>query len=111
MVWLRQLYLGELIRGRADQARREIEEGKYPWNVYLVILPENRHNELEIVSAQRLRIPYVRAHIPVIAGLAFGQEEAAIVVRNIVQDTVDHTGGADVRGYLSGAESVQDPAQ
>lgn len=100
MVWYKNLYLGELIRRRAEDTRREIDAGKYPANVYLVVLPENVHSELEIISAQRLRIPYVRTHIPMAVGLAFGQEEAVIVARNIVQDTVDHTGGADVRSYL-----------
>ena len=106
MVWYSDLYTGKLISPEKDKVRHSIEAGTYPAGVYLLVIPGNEENQLEIFKAGELRHSYVRRHLLMIAGIAFTKEEAKGLAQRIVQDTVNERGDADVRAFLLNKAAV-----
>ena len=103
LVWYKTLYLGDTVKKKADRIRKRIDRKKYqPGDIKVITLASNPQNLLDIVPANELRQPYLRANCPPIVGLAGGQQEAIEIVRQIVEDTYRQRGDTKVREYLHG---------
>ena len=101
MVWYQNLYVGRLISPRKDKVIDEIDQGRYPAFVYLLIIPESRSSQLEIICASELWHDYIREHCLLIVGLAQGKTEAVSLLEQLMQDVFRDRKDADVRAWLS----------
>lgn len=101
MVWYQNLYVGRLISPRKDKVIDEIDHGRYPAFVYLLIIPESRSSQLEIIRASELSHDYIREHCLLIVGLAQGKTEAVSLLEQLMQDVCRDRKDADVRAWLS----------
>lgn len=101
MEWHKRLYLGATAKKKKDILIQKIEEGKTPFNVYLVTLSGNGKNQLEIIASWNLKFWYTRENCPCIVGLACGEAEAQDLVLEIVREVYEKTGKADLRAYFA----------
>lgn len=74
---------------------------KSHFGVYAIVLATNEKDLLDVISAFFLKdARYHKKNIEVV-GLAIGRDEAFEVVRDIITEVYDKTGGFDVRGFFS----------
>lgn len=100
MYFYKHLYVSGRIRN-PEQAKRKLRRNAGQLLLYVVTLcGEEEGNQLAIMHSAFLQQPYYKKNPPLILGLASGRWDAVELVRQIVQETYDHTGGADVRAYL-----------
>lgn len=100
MKWYKNLYIGERAREKRYRIIWKTSHGKLQNNVYLLTLPSNEANQLDIISANLLLQPYYKKKSIWIAGIAIGKDEAVELLIQIVQDALLETGQASVKEYL-----------
>lgn len=100
MKWYKNLYVGS----QAFEKRRKIiwktGHRKLQHNVFLLTLPSNEKNQLDIISANLLLQPYFKKRDVAIVGIAIGKDEAVELLIQLVQDVYVETGQASIREYL-----------
>ena len=106
MKWYRELYVGDKARRRQGEIVAAVSEGRQLRDVYLLTLPCNPVNTLEIVPAWTFRQKMLRDRTPMVIGLADGYREALALTETIIADTCRETGGTRVCDYISGRESL-----
>ncbi len=101
MVWYKNLYTSESISDSdARQIRRKMKLRGFVPDIYVITLPSNTQNLLDIIPTWNFRLKgYPKREIRII-GLAWGYDEAVDLVRRIVQEVYDATGGVDIVDYL-----------
>lgn len=102
--WYKNLYKGDTVKRKAPEIIRKVNHGKLLFDIYLVTIASNQENLLEIISANQLRQKYIRQNCPEIVGIADTYWEALEVVMQIVTETYQKQGDADVRRYLESRE-------
>jgi hypothetical protein len=104
MKWLRGLYLGERAKKSKYKVFGRIRRNRFQLNTYLIALSDNPSNLLDLFSANLLNQPYYKKKKNTknlyIVGLAVGYDEGLEVVRQIIDDVYQNTGGFDIRGFL-----------
>lgn len=100
MDWYSELYLGEKAKNKKEELIRMIESGKTPVNTYLLTLPADEVNQLEILPAWDLKIWHEGKKCPMIVGLACGKKEAVLLVQRIAEDVLQKTGGVRLREFF-----------
>ena len=102
MKWYNNLYLSAELAPEAKKVIRKIKKESYTPDVYLITIARTPGNLLEIIpSYELLQKGYPKEEILVI-GLSYGWLEAAELVREIVDEVYQVTGGLDVKSYLRG---------
>lgn len=100
MKWYDDLYVGESIRHEVDKIKWKIKHNAGQINIYVIVLASNPQNLLDIIPAQELmQKGYPKQDIHVI-GLAFGMEEAQLVVKQIIDEVYQETKGFQILPYL-----------
>jgi hypothetical protein len=91
MKWYRKLYLGE-----------NAKMNRFSIDTYLITLPSNDENLLDVFQANMLLQPYYKKadRDIFVIGIANGKDEAYEVVRDIIDDVYSHTGAFDIKKYL-----------
>ncbi len=105
MNWYPGLYVGKNAEKKKETLIRKIESGKTPVNTYLLTLPSGENNQLEIIPAWNMKFWYNKKSCPMIVGLGCGRSEMIDLVRQILQESLDRTGSADLRKYLEDRKS------
>ena len=104
MVWYKNVYLGDNAKKEKSTIVARTEGRRFQFDVYLITLPSNPYNLLEMFSANELIQPHFKkkeAHKDIyIVGIAKGYDEALEVMGAVLTDTYNNTGGFDVAGYL-----------
>jgi hypothetical protein len=104
MKWLRGLYLGEKAEAAKYKVFGRIRKNRFQLNTYLIALSDNPSNLLELFSANVLNQPYFKKKKNTkdlyIVGIAIGYKEGLEVIRQIIDEVYQNTGGFDIRGYL-----------
>ena len=100
MRYLKDLYVSEELKGREEEIIEHLEKKEFQFRVYLIALPENERNQLEIYHSGMLNQTWYREKDVFVVGLAKGYLQALELVRKIAQETVDKTGNADIRQYI-----------
>ena len=102
MKWYNNLYLSSEMESESKKVIRKIKRGAFTPDVYLITIAQTPGNLLEIIpSYELLQKGYPKEEIHVI-GLSFGWLEAVELVREIVDEVYQVTGGVDVISYLRG---------
>ena len=93
MKWYGKLYVG-------PEAAKKQSKIIWKLNIYLVTLASNGKDLFDILPSHLLKQKALRRNLPMIVGIAVGYEEAVDLVVGIVEETIQKTGGTDVRQYL-----------
>ena len=91
--WYKNLYVGDTAKKKQKKWMRRIENKKAVPGVWLLTLPSNQQNNLDV-------IPAVRRNCPMIVGLAVSREEAFELVEAIALETYRETGEVKIREWL-----------
>lgn len=83
-----------------------LEHGAGSFRLYLVTLSTSPHMQLDIVAAAALKQRGLRKRLPMIVGVASSYADAVDMVAAILQEVLEKTGGADIRGYLEKSADV-----
>ena len=103
MYFYKNLYVGPSIDD-PEKVKRKLISGAGQFTIYVIALspsvPGPGSNQLEILHSANLQQPYYTQYPPFIIGIAAGRSEAVDLVRDLVQESYEHTGSGDVRAYL-----------
>ena len=91
MKWYRGLYMGEGARKAKYKVLGHVVKKKFSFDTYLITLPSNTSNILDIYSANVLLQPHFKKK---------GRDEAYELVRDIVDEVYKNTGGFNISRYL-----------
>lgn len=100
MTWYKDLYAGESVVHKTKEIKWKIRHNAGQLFVYVIALPSNKENLLDIIPARELMqrwYPKKNLHI---IGLAGGYDEALTVAASIVDEVYRQTGTFAVREYL-----------
>ena len=67
--------------------------------------------QLQFFHSIFLQQDLIRAHCPMILGIAEGRMEAVRIVQDIVEETVRETGGLDILSYLASSDARIHPRE
>ena len=88
--WYKNLYVGDTAKKKQKKWMRRIENKKAVPGVWLLTLPSNQQNNLDVIPADLLLQPAVRRNCPMIVGL----------VEAIALETYRETGEVKIREWL-----------
>jgi hypothetical protein len=108
MNWYSNLYTGKTAEKKKESLIRKIEDGKAPFDTYLLTLPASEDNQLEVIPAWNLKFWYNRSVCPLIVGIGIGRKEMTDMICQIVQEVLEKTGTTDLRGYLEEAHRASE---
>ncbi len=100
MQWAKNLYLTEGTAKKKDIIIKKANRGIGMFRIYFVTLASNEENLFDIFHAAHLKQPAFYRQNPFVVGIAEGKEEAAELVRRMIDDIYRETGGFQVREYF-----------
>ena len=101
MEWYQELYTGESIQGKTEIIKWKVIHNAGQLQIYVIALASNPKNLFDIIPAWELMQKHYPKQKLMIIGLAWGWNEAVDVVKQIVTEVYENTGGFDIRNYLS----------
>lgn len=101
MKWYKDLYVGYNLLERKQEVVQKVIEGKIQFNIFVIALPENGYDTLEIYPSHVLTQNYYKMCEMMILGICYGKEEALDMMKLIIDDCMEETGSVDVRKYIS----------
>ena len=101
LTWYVHLYVGEKAKKQVRKTMGRINKRKPTPGVYLLTLPHNQKNVMEIVSTSVLLQETAHMRCPQVIGIARGKEEAYALMQRILKDTYANTGSFQVERYLN----------
>lgn len=101
MKWYKNLYVGKYAAKRKNKIKRKVNRGVGMVDTYLITLPSNSSNLLDILPSWSMKWAFIRKSCPMIIGIADGYEEAAYLVGTIVLDVYKKTGTFDIETYIN----------
>ncbi len=94
--WYRSLYWG----GKEEALRKSLLDGKLHPRLYLLVLPSNRKNLLDILPQPMLFQEHYRRIPLYVVGACFGREEAMELAGRIILEAYRTTGSPRVDRFL-----------
>ena len=108
LVYYPRLYVSEGInREKLEKLKKDLSARPHKAGVYLLALPGNASDQLEIYESKYLRQKYYDRHPLHVIGIAENYEKAVGIVEQIAKETWAARGDAGLREYLmAGMESA-----
>ena len=100
MRWYEDLYVGYNLLDKKRQVIRIIKNGKPQLNKYVITLPQNDYDTLEIYPSNILNQKWYRDSDMVVVGITEGMEEAMDMIQLIIMDCLNDTGEVKVKKYI-----------
>lgn len=97
--WVSNYYAGCSIQ-KPEELKSKINSGAFLPGVYLLTLPRNPDNILEIIPALSLMQRPVYDLCPVVIGVASGKEEAMDLACGIIGEVYEKTGSFHMEEYV-----------
>lgn len=94
------LYVSEDIKNTA-KIKRKLKIGSGSLSIYVIAI-NNGNNQLEYFHNALLRQKALHYHNLTVVGLANSESDCLHIIERIMQDTLDETGGYDMKSYLIG---------
>jgi len=110
MKFVTPLYIGEQATQMKGTIIRGLKEGRAPFGSYVLALPLNDNDQLDILPAGMLSLPYFKDKTITIVGIAFGKSDAVKLVAYIVSEAIKQIGKADILEFLKERQRKQDKA-
>ena len=101
LTWYGHLYVGEKAKRQVRRTMGRINKRKPTPGIYLLTLPRNGRNVMEIVSTAVLLQETAHIRCPKVIGIARGREEACVLMQKILKETYADTGGFCIEKYLN----------
>lgn len=101
MRWYENIYVGTNAEKTKIQIIEKIKSHKPQLDVFILTLPSNENNILDIFHSTILLQSYYKDKDYDIIGIAKGYKEALEIMTQIVMDTYHDTGGFHVKEYLA----------
>lgn len=100
MRWYNDLYVGYNLLDKKRQVIRKIKNGRAQINKYVIALPFNDYDVLDIYPSYVLTQKWYKDSDMVIVGIAEGMEEAMDMVQLVIMDCLNETGEIKVKQYI-----------
>lgn len=100
MRWYNNLYVGEKAGRRKRKIISYAKRNKPQMGIYMITLPINDDNSLEIYPSYILLQKYYKNKNLMIVGIGEGREEALTVMQDIIMDCYNATGQFLVRKMI-----------
>lgn len=100
MRWYKDLYVGYNLLDTKRQVIRKIKNGRQQFNKYVITLPLNDYDVLEIYPSHVLTQKRYMDSDMVIVGITEGMEEAMDMMQLIIMDCLNATGNVRVKDYI-----------
>lgn len=100
MKWDKNLFIGEKVEDSIWKIKWKIKHNVGQLKIYLLHVPLNSTNQLEIIHSTMLLSKHYPKHRLYIIGIAQGYEEALELVCTIAKQTYQATGTADMKNYI-----------
>lgn len=104
MKYYKHLYISEGLEKKKEKVIKRMDAGKMPLSLYLILLPECAHNQLEIISSKCLRQPGYPKKDRFVVGIAKSYDEAVDMIENLTKTVYADTGDAKLRDYILAKE-------
>lgn len=101
MIWYDKLYVSENIEKKTEKIKWKIQHNAGLLQMYVITLPQNEENLLEIISTKELMQKNYPKKNLVVVGIAKGYEQAVTVAATIIIETMNELGSTNVKKYLS----------
>ncbi|MBO5198996.1 MAG: hypothetical protein J6B85_10820 [Lachnospiraceae bacterium] len=95
------MYFGDNVKKKHRRIMHQIEHGRFVSGIFCITFASNEANLFDILEAKELLFPYYKKRDVHIVGLAKGRDEACLLVRDMIDEIYQETGGFDVRKYFS----------
>jgi len=96
-----KLYTGEKIdQKKLNRIKRNIRQGRGRFDLYLISLSNNGHDQLDIIHNSMFKQKLYRRFDIRVVGLATSYDEATSLVMSMLDDTIKSTGGVDMKSFL-----------
>ena len=105
MRWYEDLYVGYNLLDKKRQVIRKIKNGKPQLNKYVITLPQNDYDTLEIYPSNILNQKWYRDSDMVVVGITEGMEEAMDMIQLIIMDCLNDTGEVKVMSKMEAGEA------
>lgn len=100
MQFMGSLYVGETISSKEYKIVEKVHNKQLVPNLYLIVLSTHEDNMLDLIPQwEVMQEGYPKGSLKVV-GIANGKKEAVSMVQNIIEESLQETGSADVRAYL-----------
>ena len=97
------LYIGDSIK-HPERTKWKLRVAAGQFNVYLIIISNNSHNQLECFHNALLKQRFFRRQKLYVVGIAGNYEEAVDLIQCITQDCVSKTGSGNIKAFLLNRE-------
>jgi len=105
MKWHKNLWMGKDLDEKLWKIKWKINHNVGQLNIYLLTIPTNPHNQLEIIHSAMLLFKHYPKKDLYIVGIAKGYEEALSLVCQITEQTLRETHTANIREYILKTEN------
>lgn len=96
-----RLYTGDKIdQKKLNRIKRNIRQGRGRFSLYIIALSNNDHDQLDIIHNSMFKQKLYRKFDIRIVGLANSYDEATGLVLTMLDDTMNQTGGVDIKKFL-----------
>lgn len=96
----KQLYVSESLQGKEAKILQKVEDGKFQFGIYLVVLANGKQNNLECFNAAMLLQNSLRTEQLFVVGIAKGYGEAVSLIENIANEVYEQTKDLRIREYI-----------
>lgn len=106
MKFYKNLYIGDTVKKPCKIIKKLKRYAKLN-HVYLIVY-DAESGRVESFHCLMLQQPYYKAKPPYIIGIAGSRDEAEQIICRMVQESLEKTGGVDLRAYLFGENAEDD---
>lgn len=100
MKFYKNLYVGDSLKTKQKNVIEKLKTGKVQFSCYLIVLSNNRANQLECYDSILLLQKRWLEEPLLVVGVASGYMESLEVIKQITEDTYLRYGDADLRRYI-----------
>ena len=94
------IYTNDTIQEKKFSILKRIEKGEIVFNKYLVVLTKNEKNHLEFFDSALVTQKMIDKDELFVIGLAEGYSGAIQIVKHILNEVLQATGGTNIRSFL-----------
>ncbi len=102
MEFYRRLFCGPQIKKRRKEILWKLRHGKPLHNIFLITLPSNPQNLLDILPANLLLQPYYKRQDIYVLGMGKGRDETLELLRAFIERIYVETGDVKITEYIAG---------
>lgn len=100
MIWYKDFYAGEGIKGKKEKVKWKILHRAGQLDVYVIALSSNPENLLDIIPSWELMQAYYPKKEMLVVGVDKGYGNAMELAGRIVMDVFQKTGSLNIRDYF-----------